>query len=555
MIHSAFVFFRILVRRSRRSLADGLSRSYLRSLVVITGSILLLFGIYAGTRIGFIALTGLSGIAGILAARLPGLIYLILFGMLIASSAVTFLGSFFSSRETSFLYQLPVPKRLVMAARWQEAFFMSTWAFPIIILPFHIALCQTLRSSFAYVISFPVFLFPFALLTTALGSFVASGIIALGPLWRRIRLALLLAGFAVLVYILVSGAHTQLRQFDDDPVRFLETTLSQFRFGYSPWTPPGWWYLGAEAARTGDYMVAFRFWVMLMSSALLSLWFLVAMAKSTLYRLFAGRVESDEISQRRFSGIRLESLLSFLPIQFRALLIKDLRLLIRDPGQWAQSILLFGLMGVYVFSLKGLAYDNLQIKWRLIVATANFAAVCGILTSIGTRFFFPLPSLEGKMAWLIRLAPVSPWKTISLKLILAVLWTYPPAALLSIATVVFLDLPAGFILTTGLNVFLADIALMSLSVGFGVLLPETAQEDASRIVSGIGGTLALLVGLGFVILSAIIVAFQLGVVPGPWHSYTYTYMTLLLGAVSLFVTIGMMYAASRRIERMEMVQT
>lgn len=540
----------VLARRARHGIADETSRSLLKTATVVVGAVSLLLGVYGGSRYGLNALMGFEGVGEMLAARLPGLVYIVLAGMLTMSAAVTFLGVFFRAAETSFLHTLPASRRSVFFVRWSESLLLSSWAFPAIALPFHVALWVTLRANVGYLVSFFIYLPAFATLTSAVGALLACAIVALGPLWRPVRTAAVLIGGGLLVACALRGHALPQARLQDDPVLFLQATLARFNLGFSPHFPSGWWYRGAEALREGRVGTAAGYFACLSSSALLVLWALLSLAPGPLYRLWAGWSAASAGATSR-GGVVLDRVLGFLRPPVRALLVKDLRLLVRDPSQWAQTLFLFGLMGAYVASLRGMAYHNLPVQWRVLIVAANFAAIAGILASLGTRFFFPLPSLEARMAWVVRVSPVPPAYTVWAKVALAMLWTLPPAAAIAVGTISMLDLPHSFIAIAVLDTFLFDLTLMSMSVGLGILLPELGQDEPARIVSGFGGTTALLLGLGYVIVGAILVWVQVGWVPWLARAESYRVGTLALGGISLAITFAVLRAASARIGRME----
>jgi ABC-2 type transport system permease protein len=428
----------------------------------------------------------------------------------------------------------------------------SAWAFPILVFPFHLALHRTLHANAAYAASFPLFLVPFTVLVGSAGAILACALATFGITWQLIRRLLIACAAGFLVYYLLTGATSALPQLDDDPVRFLQATLAKFSLGFSPYSPAGWWFRGAEAMRAGDLATALGYWCVMMSTGLALLWITLAFAPGPLFRLWAGWSGSRTKRSTTNTGFfSLDRLLGFLSPQTRAMVVKDARLLARDPGQWAQSVLLFGLMATYVAGLRGMAYQSLPLQWRLLVTTANFGAIAGILASLGTRFFFPLPSLEGKMAWLIRLAPVDPQQALRLKLVLGLAWTYPPTLALAAGTIIMLDLPRTLLFIAVLDTLLLDIALMSLSVGLGAILPEMGQEETSKIVSGLGGTVALLLGLTYVLVSAGLVALQLGLIPVLRFSTAHLTGTAALTILSLGISYTVMKSAAHRVRSLE----
>ncbi len=541
----------VVLRRAVNGIMDELTRSFLKTITVLGGSCALLVGVYGGSKWGLEELLRFEGVGEVLAARIPGLVYLVLALMLTMSSAVTFLGVYFRASETAYLHTLPAPRRMVFLWRWIESLLLSSWAFPAIVFPFHVALWGALGANLWYLGSFAVFLPAFASLTTTVGALLACGLVALGPLWRHVRLGALIAVGACLAWFALHANAANPAQLRDDPVLFLQVTLARFRLGFSPFFPSGWWYLGGEALRAGDITTAAGYFLCLSTSALLLLWVLLAIAPGPLYRLWTQWSANPSSLAWRWPTTMGDRLFGFLRPPLRALVVKDLCLIIRDPSQWAQTILLFGLMGVYVASLKGMAYHNLPVQWRLMVVTANLAAVAGILASLGARFFFPMPSLESRMAWVVRLAPLPPEHTLWAKVALAMLWTLPPALAIAIGTIVMLDLPAALIVVALFDVALFDVALMSMSVGFGFLLPELGQDEPARIVSGFGGTAALLVGLAYVLVAAILVWLQVGWVPWVSRAVAHRIGTLALGGLSLGISTAVLHAAARRIRSVE----
>ena len=79
----------------------------------------------------------------------------------------------------------------------------------------------------------------------------------------------------------------------------------------------------------------------------------------------------------------------------RALLLKDTRVFWRDTTQWAQSLVLFGLLGVYIINLRHFSQDLTSRFWVHLVCYLNLGACSLNLATLTTRFVFPQFSLEG----------------------------------------------------------------------------------------------------------------------------------------------------------------
>ena len=73
----------------------------------------------------------------------------------------------------------------------------------------------------------------------------------------------------------------------------------------------------------------------------------------------------------------------------RALAVKDLRMFWRDTTQWGQSVMLFGLLGIYIINLRNFAHQLTTPFWVNLVAYLNLMACSLNLATVTTRFVFP----------------------------------------------------------------------------------------------------------------------------------------------------------------------
>jgi ABC-2 type transport system permease protein len=97
------------------------------------------------------------------------------------------------------------------------------------------------------------------------------------------------------------------------------------------------------------------------------------------------------------------------PPQTRLLIMKDLRLFRRDPVQWSQFLIFFGLLLLYFANVDRFREHKSDINvltWVNIVSFLNLAVVGLILSTFTTRFIYPLISLEGRRFWILSLLPV-----------------------------------------------------------------------------------------------------------------------------------------------------
>src|SRR5262249_61454977 len=96
----------------------------------------------------------------------------------------------------------------------------------------------------------------------------------------------------------------------------------------------------------------------------------------------------------------------FLPRPIRLLMLKDLRTFRRDPAQWSQFLIFFGLLAFYFLSIPRLGYGVQSPSWRNLVRFLNLSVTALILSTFTSRFIFPLLSLEGRNFWVLGLLPL-----------------------------------------------------------------------------------------------------------------------------------------------------
>jgi len=213
-------------------------------------------------------------------------------------------------------------------------------------------------------------------------------------------------------------------------------------------------------------------------------------------------VQGSRSSRKRNSLYALDELFHraffFLPRPIRLLILKDLRTFRRDPAQWSQFLIFFGLLAFYFVNIRRLSYDVQSPYWRNLVSFLNLSVTALILSTFTSRFIFPMLSLEGRNFWVLGLLPLERE---------AILWGKFAFAsgisLVSTETLVILsDLmlrinPAMILLHMGMVAVLC-LGLSGISVGLGARLPNLKESDPSKIAAGFGGTLNLLVSLVFI---------------------------------------------------------
>jgi hypothetical protein len=128
-----------------------------------------------------------------------------------------------------------------------------------------------------------------------------------------------------------------------------------------------------------------------------------------------------------------------------------------------------------------------------------------------TRFVFPKFSLEGKRLWIMGLAPMGLKQALRVKF-----WLASRAALTVTLGLIWLSchmlrMPIGRTLYLGLIIATMTFTLTALAMGLGALYPNFREDNPTKIVSGFGGTLCLVLSFLYIVGSVTLLA-----VGSPW---------------------------------------
>ena len=166
---------------------------------------------------------------------------------------------------------------------------------------------------------------------------------------------------------------------------------------------------GLLAAARGEWGSAGYYLLVLSAHGGLAYLAAAAMARDLYFRGYS-RVQGNRSAKRRVGLYAFDAMFHrvffFLTRPVRLLILKDLRTFRRDPAQWSQFLIFFGLLGFYFLNIPRLGYAVQSPSWRNLVSFLNLSVTALILSTFTSRFIFPLLSLEGRNFWVLGLFPL-----------------------------------------------------------------------------------------------------------------------------------------------------
>jgi ABC-2 type transport system permease protein len=99
-----------------------------------------------------------------------------------------------------------------------------------------------------------------------------------------------------------------------------------------------------------------------------------------------------------------------LSVARRQLLVKDVKVFLRDTSQRVQLLSLLALMLLYLYNFRVLDLDRIPYMsgvLKNVYAFMNLGLAGFVMATVAVRFVFPSVSAEGGAFWIVRTAPAS----------------------------------------------------------------------------------------------------------------------------------------------------
>ena len=451
---------------------------------------------------GFQFLGGLVGSTGEVIEYLLGIFFLSLLVMLIFSTGIITYTGLFHSREAAYLLTTPAPADQVFAFKFAEAMAFSSWGFLLLGSPMMVAYGISVGASSAFYLVFLAYLIGFVLIPGSLGAIGA--ILLANYLPRKAKWGFLALAAGVTVAVILLTMRLFRTPGEALTREWLDALIGRLAFSQHPLLPSTWLSKGLVGAAGGNWTVGLFY--LMATTAHAGLGYLIAaVIARDLYRRGYNRVQGGRSSRRRTGRGRFDALFHrlffFLSPPIRLLILKDLRTFRRDPAQWSQFLVFFGILTFYFLNIRRLGYGEAATPMqRNLLSFLNLAVTALILSTFTTRFIFPLLSLEGRNLWVLGLLPLRRASILWGKFAFASGISIVATEALVLMSDLMLDVGATMIAVHTVLVAILCFGLSGISVGLGARLPNLREEDPSKIASGFGGTLNLLVSLVFIVL-------------------------------------------------------
>lgn len=428
-------------------------------------------------------------------------LFLTFLSFLAFSGVVTALSTFFLSDDLRLLLAAPVAPHRIFHARFLRTLVHASWMVVVFLVPLLLGIGLARCAPLSFYALAVLTIVPFSIIPVAVGTAATLLLVNVFPA-RRARDILMLMGllFAASVVILLRYIRPERLM----RVESLPDITAFFATLQSPITPllPSFWAgetLFASLQGGRDLLHFGALW-----TTALTLIVLVGGAYERWH--FTGFSNAQEARKARFTRLHaLDRLAHLLPLSTvrRHLLLKDLKVFLRDVSQWSQLLLLLALVLVYLYNFRVLDLERIPYMSGVIknvYAFVNLAMAGFVMATVAVRFVFPGVSAEGAAFWIVRSAPISLRDFLWSKFWIGLVPVLVLSEGLTIAANHFLGVDPFLKMVTAITIVFMSFALVGLAAGLGARYPRFAAENASQVAGSFGGVAFMVMAVLFVLI-------------------------------------------------------
>jgi len=484
-----------------RKLFDWRKEPLLKQLVISFFVFGYLFGGFFLLYRFFYFVNSLTPVGGIVLDRLFYVYFFILFLMLIVSSLIIGYSTFFRTKETEYLFYMPIPNGELWLYKFVKVIFMSTWAFMFLSVPVILSFGMVKKAGLSYYFLTILSLFPFLLITSCVGVAVLFAFLKVVPKkYAKYVLALLLTAMIYTIFQTIPrGTYYE----STNVIFIINTLLKHTDMTLNYFLPSNWMASQLLFSLERNFSGYWFFFLISTSNALFLTANLYWISHKIYHNIYSKEKShsAKKIYSRSKTSLFIKKAVGLVfPRKYSAIIIKDFVSFVRDPMQWTQFLVFFGLIFLYIINLRNMRYDLDDPFWKNLITFFNLGAVCLTLATLNTRFIFPLISIEGQRIWILGMTPGKRREIIFIK--------YVYTMVLSLIIIIPLTILSNYIIRSSPWIYmlsmmtgsLVAITLSAMSVGLGALYPDFKAESPSEIVSGFGGTLVLVLSIMYIVI-------------------------------------------------------
>ncbi len=473
-----------------------------------------------------------------LTVQLINILNLTFLSMLFFSNLTNAIYYYFVSDDLELLIPFPIKTERLIVYRYAENTFASSWMVLVATIPFFIAIFHSFNLNPLFIIGLIILYIPYFFLLSALGSLVTLLIVNFFPAKRAYQILWSISALFIATIFVVIRLIRPERLFKKTTESEFMSFLKSLEAPDYPYLPSTWLTKAQSNLIFDKNHSGYFLYFSLLTLFALFCFFLFFTITRKIYTKCYTRSRTSFRKKTKKAYV-LNHFLNKLPISaiFRQFLLKDIRDIVRDTGQWSQMLLLVGLVFVYLFSIKSLPIER-AITVNM-VAFLNTGILGFIMAALINRFVFPAFSVEGRVMWVIKSFPLQINQIFLSKTVLYFTPLFFFGILLSFLSNFLLKVDTFIYVFTFLNVLVITFVLVILALSIGLLYPKFKFSNVTEISFSFGGIIYMLtsmiyIGLGLVLQARPVYVYLRSKLF--YQAQTYEYFFLFF-AIFVFISI------------------
>lgn len=436
-----------------------------------------------------------------LTMRFFSMIFLTVFSMVILSSMVTSISTFFSSQELQLLFALPISKWRIYAKKTIETILYSSYLLMLLIIPALFAYGRNFKLAFSSVSIGIVSFLIFVIGPCLIGASITIILVAYLPIKRVHQF---LAGvFAVVFVVIIFLFRMMNPEKLVNPVSTMDfvALLNSINEPISEYYPHYWISAVILAIAKKNWSEVFKYNALITAMAIVG----ITLLSLTLHLIYSRSWNrSQSVLQTKVRPSLISYFVNKLHIEdsTKALLSKELIIFSRDSTQWSQMLLLIALIIIYVYNIT-----NIEVpisSARIIVSYINIALSGFVMTALGMRFVFPSISLEGQSIWIIFSSPINIKKYLKIKQLIYFVLLFVTSQLIIWISNLFLGVSLRVMLISSIMNIEFVLIVIGMGIGLGIIYRDFTIDNSIKLASTFGGIM-FMVGSFAAICTVIII--------------------------------------------------
>ncbi|MDI6642199.1 MAG: hypothetical protein QME68_07825 [Elusimicrobiota bacterium] len=444
-------------------------------------------------------------IGSILLFKFLAIAFLTAFIMVILSSIIVSLSTFYFSTDLNFLLTLPIAQWKIFSIKTVETLIASSWMIFITLIPFIFAFAKVKNVSTSFFGAFLAMSLPFFFCAVAVGIFITMAIMYFFPGSKTRDFILLLFIFlGATVYVIFRFVEPEKLANPDA----FNTALAYVAYLNAPVAKflPSWWFteiLSSIITKNTKLLISNSVLLITISGTIFLI--LLALSNKFYYRI---------LTSMQYGSKRKK-----IPAQERelknshfGLIRKDIKTFLRDTRQWSQVVLVIALILVYLFSIyrlpKSLSGTQLPASYIYnFLSFLNIGAAGFIIAALALRFAFTQVSLEKGTLWFVLSVPVKIEWFVFRKLFLAGVIMSVISITIAVFSNILLNVSSGLVFWfSTLTIVLVSFGITSLAFGLGAIYPKFDTDNIAQIETSYGGIFFIITALLYIGLTLAIAA-------------------------------------------------